>query len=123
MAAPRSYWAAIRLGWVVNSFGQNQNVLLGTGTFIPPTRWVLHVNPKFWDWNSNGYSLDHIVCESYYERLLTFERFAAPYIIDYEIDDATKLPSLKITNGDTPAPYFNRYDLPDPPGGYWIPDL
>lgn len=122
-AAPRAYWAAIKLGWVANSFDQNENVLIGGGSFIPPTRWVLHVNPKFWDWNSNGYTLDHIVCESYYERLLTFERLAAPYSVQFFLDPDTDLPGLLIANADAIPLYFNRYDLPDPTSPYWLPDV
>jgi len=122
-AAPRSFYKAIKLGWVANSFSQNENVLFGGGSFIPPTRWVLHIDPKFWNWNSNGYTLDHIVCESYYERLLTFERFAAPFSVQFFVDTTTDLPGLLISNADAIPLYFNRFVLPAADGGYWIPDL
>jgi hypothetical protein len=120
-AFPRSYIQTLRIGWVVNDITQADNVFTGGGTFVPPTAWKVVVRPQLFDWNSNCYTLDFVVCESYYLRLLTGEKIPAPWAIVFQNNPTTFNPELLIYNPDGSPTFQIDATYPPAPPGYWLP--
>lgn len=121
LAAPRSYYTFMRFGifgWFVT---QDENVFTYTTPVFPNDTIVQVVNPDFWSWSSNGWTFDHIICESYYHRLLTGAKDPAPYAIELKISTTTGLPGLQVWNTDGLEVEKLAVDLPPPPPGYWLP--
>lgn len=120
-AAPRSYYVAVWVGILGWTITQNENEFTYHSIFFPNDTIVQVINPSFWEWSSNGWTFDHIVCESYYHRLLTGAKDPAPYGVQFRVDPTTKMPVVQVWDTDgLPSPVIEA-DLPPPPPGYWLP--
>lgn len=122
-AAPRSFYAYILIGIFGWTIEQDENMFTYHSVLFPNDTIVQVVDPRFWSWNSNAWTFDHIVCESYYHRLLTGAKDPAPYGVKIQNDVFTGLPAVQLWNTDGTAVITSRIGLESAPPGYWLPGV
>jgi hypothetical protein len=89
--------------------------------FFPNDTIVQVIDPRFWAWSSDAWTFDHIVCESYYHRLLTGAKDPAPYGVQLRNDPTTGFPVVQVWDPDGLASPVAEITLPAATPGYWLP--
>ncbi len=122
-AAPRSYFTFVRtglFGWTVH---QTDNKFRYTNPVFLFDEIDIIIDPRFWDWSSDAWTFDHIVCESYYDRLSTGVHDPAPFAVRRTTDSTSGLPGLEIYNTDGIFLLNYEDNLAQAPSSYWLPGV
>jgi hypothetical protein len=117
---PRSYLKGVILATNTFTWTQFDNLFISNTVTPPPTNIQLLINPTFFAWSSNTYTLDYVVCEHYYYRTSTGEKIAAPLNIFWVTDPVSGSNYLKFVDPDGIEGSSAVFDLPPPPPGYWV---
>jgi len=120
-AFPRSYVYGLTLACTGFTWTQNENEFVSNTVPGPPTNIHVVVKPNVYEWSSNVYTLDYVVCECFYLRLLTGEKVPAPYQIDPHHYNSDGLRCLRIWLRDGGFGSFADFPIPGQPGDYWLP--
>lgn len=119
----RAFMTKIRTGlftWIVT---QVDNQFTYSNILFPNDQIVIVLNPKVWEWSTNGYTLDFVICESYYHRLLTGIKDPAPAFVGLTYEPPDWSPALLFYNTDGILGGLAPYDMPGATEPYWVPGL
>lgn len=117
---PRSYIVDFYVFRNGNTIVQTVNKFVVTDAFDPnlTATFVLHEN--FLPWSSNGFTLDFIVQESYYQTTPGGMQIPLPFNIDFYVSPLTRRSGLYLGwLGLKINP--EHFDLEPQPPGYWLP--
>lgn len=103
------------------------NTCAGTGpTYIisavppDPTFAVIEIDPAFYAWSSDTWTLPRIVTEFYYEVPPSIVRHPVDFTLSYGLDPVHHEPAL-LFEWFLTTPTFFLSKLPAQPPGYWAP--
>jgi len=118
---PRSYVYGITIATYVG-----QTITQGSFSFTihapPPDNTFLRCNldPRFYVWSSNSWSLDHIVTDFWYK----LDGIGSEIPHDYDLRwvfNATRHRNELLLQWTPLTPTFNAFNLPAQPLNYWLP--
>lgn len=117
---PRSYVG----GFVLNVTAvvvQTDNLFEFTDPLNPNGQFRVRVDPRFWSWSSNTWTLDWIIEESVYRYLpdTTFHPMA--FVLDYWTRPLGAVPTVKFYPFGIVFPDDHFYPLEGAPPDYWCP--
>lgn len=99
---------------------QTANKFVVTDTANPLLTATFVMALKFYAWTSNGWTMDHVIVESYYQNTPGGTQFALPYNLIFKLDPVTLKNSLYLGwSGLTSDPQLCH--LPQQPSDYWLP--
>lgn len=117
---PRSYvfWVAFPSDWTLESHTDGQFVF--NDFMFYNDRIYINLYHSFWAWNSNRYTLDHIVVDCYYHPLPSTVDTPTPFSLSYIAPTPTRKATIRLL-----SPFFGTglqyFALPSPSVPYWLP--
>ncbi len=85
-------------------------------------RWYrMQMRSGCWQWNSNAYSLDFVITESYFVTNPSPTQTAMPFRLEWYTSPVDKAPYLLITPYSLAFTNYRYVTLPPAPSGYWLP--
>lgn len=120
-AFPRSYVRGIGFdiaGYVVTS---SLNSYYWTKISDPNEVWTITVDPRFYPWSSNRWTLDHVVTDFYYTLAPDPTPHPQPYTLQWWTRDDNLSPYLLLQFAAVDFDEFHYVDLPAAPPTYWRP--
>lgn len=117
---PRSYVSrfAFPSYWTLESHAGNQFVFNDFPVYND--RIFVNLYQNFWAWNSNAYSLDHIVVDCYYHALPSTVDLPTPFSLTWVAGTTSTNATIVLL-----SPFFGSslqfFALPAAPGNYWLP--
>jgi hypothetical protein len=83
--------------------------------------FTLTVEPRFWAWSSNRYTLDFVITESYYTEFGVPPQYPVPFLLRYEQLEPNNLPCVSFYPFAAPFTDPHFFVLPSAPEDYWLP--
>lgn len=118
-AFPRSYIRGVAVQIVAGVINRVANVWTLQNP-PDPTLYTFVLDARFYQWNSNRWTLDYMVYESYYQPGGVGALVPMPFLLTYYINPANKSPYVIFSPFSSPGG-LTYFDLPTAPGGYWLP--
>jgi hypothetical protein len=119
---PRSYIYGLSLRLTgATSIVYVGNVLSCGLSAFPTTTLVWKFLPEFIPWNSNRYTLDHLMIEAYFFNTGVPGVFPLPYKLGTWFPPGAKKRYLYVIEPEFDGTGHHEFDLPGQPDDYWTP--
>lgn len=117
-AFPRSYIRGFGIQIVAGTITQ-----LGNGFVLSnppsPAVYAVIINDYFYNWSSNGYTLDHVIGESYYSPLGDGSYIPMPFLLQFYNRTDERGSWIVYSPFSSPGG-VTWFELPPAPPGYWL---
>jgi hypothetical protein len=120
-AFPRSFHRGIVFDIAGYSVTHIANTYHWTKLTDPNEVWTIRLDPRYYIWSSNRWTLDFIVIDFFYEVAPDPTQHAQPFVLEDWVYAAKKSPYLLFKWADVDFGEFHHIDFPSAPPGYWSP--
>lgn len=120
-AAPRAYFKTFTVEQAIWIVSRVDNVITLTNPLVFWDTLVVVIDQRFYEWNSNGWTLDHIICECYFHNLLTDGKTAEAYSLLYSDVVSIGENGLIFNPSGFGTGGLVTFDLPPGDPAYWTP--
>jgi hypothetical protein len=118
---PRSYVRGISLEVVANGITMVGDTITFINPSLPSQHFTVVIDPRVFPWSSNGYTLDYVISESYYQNDPDPTEFPMSFALSYFMP-AARAPYLNFQPFQLNFAQKHYFDLPLAPPGYWLPE-
>lgn len=119
-AFPRSYINDFYVCRNGDTIAQTGAKFVVTDTFNPNLTATFVMLLQMFVWNTNTYTMDHVIVESYYQNTIGGDKFPLPYNLNYSIDPANGRSRLILGwSGFMTDP--QKMSFPPQQADYWLP--
>jgi len=119
--APRSYFQGVTIQQTIWITSRVDNVITMVNPLVFWDTLVVVLNQKFYEWNSNSYTLDHMICECYFHNLLTDAKTPEAYFLYYGQQVGKTYYRLIFHPSGFDTVSGLEFDLPAGDPTYWLP--
>lgn len=121
-AAPRSYFKSWTIQQTIWLTSRVDNVITMTNPLVFWDTLQVVIDQRFYEWNSNAWTLDHVICECCFINLLTSVKTAEPYSLFYTKTVGHDWPRLVFHPSGFDLALGLEFDMPPGNPLYWLPD-
>lgn len=117
---PRSYIYDFHVFRNGDTIVQSANTFVVTDATNPNLTATFRIDPRFFVWSSNSWTLDYVLIDSYYQNFPGDTPHPLPYNLIYKVEQDTGRSALYLGwSGFLVDP--QRFPLPAQPSDYWLP--
>jgi len=118
-AFPRSYIQTVNINVTSgNIVTQSDNEFIVTHPSFPDNIFHLHVDPRFWDWNSNAWTIGYVISAAWLHHIGSGVDEPSPVYIDMPVPPAPWYNQLRLSLYGVGDQNHN-FTLPGMPSDYW----
>lgn len=120
---PRSYIRSFTVEQPIWIVSRVDNVITLTNPIVFWDTLQVVIDQRFYEWNSNGWTLDHVICECCFINLLTGVKTAEAYSLQRHTTPGGVEPGLLFSPSGFGLGGLVTFDFPPGDPGYWLPPL
>lgn len=117
---PRAYILDFYVYRNGNTVIQQGNKFIVTDAFNPQQKATFICHTNFLPWSSNGWTLDHIIVQSFYVTFTGGPEIPLPFNLDFQFNSTLKRNGLYLGWIDLKVDP-QRFPLDPAPADYWLP--